>query len=346
MSLIHEALRRADEDQRGQSAGVPASAPPVLPSDDPQTVPHGRSLWLVPLGAVLVILVGVATYAVWWGIGAAREQAGLAVRSAAAGLEKAAGTAVAESLAAAASGPAQSAAATDVTAAEAPTSAEETPVTLPDATAAAAETATGMQTSTAAASGPASETASERGANTGPTDTGEADLAGGWTPDLLLKPPAEGPTPAEQAAAGRPDPALLDRMLTVLEAAAREAARRQAEAAAGTPGTAATNAGTSGAGETEELSGSPETATASAGASSKTTPAKPAAKTPAAEAGPVIDTSQVKISSIMVGPHGGLAVINGRPVRVGDTILGATVVAITSRSVEVEKDGRRATIGL
>jgi len=61
---------------------------------------------------------------------------------------------------------------------------------------------------------------------------------------------------------------------------------------------------------------------------------------------PPVDTSRFKVSSIVSGPQGGTAIINGRPVRVGDTVGGAKVIKITPRSVEVEIDGRRATLTL
>jgi len=61
---------------------------------------------------------------------------------------------------------------------------------------------------------------------------------------------------------------------------------------------------------------------------------------------PPVDTSGFKVSSIVSGPQGGAAIINGRPVRVGDTVGGAKVIKITPRSVEVEIDGRRATLAL
>jgi len=77
---------------------------------------------------------------------------------------------------------------------------------------------------------------------------------------------------------------------------------------------------------------------------------EPKAAPPQAEAKPArpppVDTSRFKVSSIVSGPQGGTAIINGRPVRVGDTVGGAKVIKITPRSVEVEIDGRRATLAL
>jgi len=342
MSLIHEALRRADEDQCRRDAGAEAPAPPALPPDAPRPAPVRRGRWLVPLAAILVIAAGGASYAVWWGIGAAREKAGLAVRSAVAGLEQAAQTAVAEQVAGATAAelpPAASAVAPATAAPSAGSAAARADGEPAPTEPAPAQDASALADADATATSPPS-TADGAAAGTGPDGPAEGDVAAGWTPDLLLKTPPEGP-----ATAGAPGSALFDRMLAVLETAAREAARRQAEAGAGAPNTAALPRPTPGAPPTTGASGpptkpgdAPETpGKASAGA---------APATPPAESKPVIDPSQVKISSIMVGPQGNLAVVNGRPVRVGDTILGATVVAITSRSVEVEKDGRRATIGL
>ena len=40
------------------------------------------------------------------------------------------------------------------------------------------------------------------------------------------------------------------------------------------------------------------------------------------------------------------AIINGRPVHEGETVAGAKVVRISGRAVELEIDGRRATVGM
>ncbi len=56
------------------------------------------------------------------------------------------------------------------------------------------------------------------------------------------------------------------------------------------------------------------------------------------------DPSKYRISSIVVGAAGGMALVNGRPVRVGDTLGGATVMAIAARTVEVECGGQRWTL--
>jgi len=74
-------------------------------------------------------------------------------------------------------------------------------------------------------------------------------------------------------------------------------------------------------------------------------PPQPAEKKPAPPVLP-LDTSHLKISSIVSGPQGGTAIINGRPVQVGDTVGNAKIIAITPRMVEVEIDGRRALLPL
>ncbi len=95
----------------------------------------------------------------------------------------------------------------------------------------------------------------------------------------------------------------------------------------------------------------PAKADAKAASAKKDPPASPAPKPKpqTAEkkpppAAPPVDTSHLKVSSIMLGPRGGTAIINGRPVGVGETVGGAKVIKITRRIVEVEINGRRATL--
>jgi len=52
----------------------------------------------------------------------------------------------------------------------------------------------------------------------------------------------------------------------------------------------------------------------------------------------------LRLSGVMSGPNGKVAIINGRPVGLGQTVLGATVVKIDSFSVELERGGRRFTV--
>jgi len=357
MSLIHEALRRADEDQCRRDAGAETPGPPPLSPDDGPPPPARRSPWRVPLAAVLVIFAGAAAYAVWWGIGAARDEAGLAVQSAVASLQQTARTGPAGQQADTVPVNPPAAAATETAAP--PDAVASLPEQPADSTAGAAAQAgpsgTGaalaVADGTAAAENTQPSVVSAAGAGETSRPTPETDHAGAWTPDLRLKTLPDAATPKDGAADGGAESALFDRMLAVLETAAREAARRQAEAATGA--SAADNTSDDpplgaprGHGTSPKAGPAPAQAKPGDPAEApKKTPSTAAPK-PAEPEGPVIDTSKVKISSIMVGPNGNLAVINGRPVRVGDSILGATVVGITSRSVEVEKDGRRATIGL
>jgi hypothetical protein len=86
----------------------------------------------------------------------------------------------------------------------------------------------------------------------------------------------------------------------------------------------------------------PKTGEATSAPSSTAT----AATAPPPAAVPPVDTSHLKISSIMKGPKGALAIINGRPVSEGESIAGAKVLRIGTRTVEVEIDGRQATVGM
>jgi hypothetical protein len=61
---------------------------------------------------------------------------------------------------------------------------------------------------------------------------------------------------------------------------------------------------------------------------------------------PLIDTSGYELSTIMVGPKGGSAVINGVCVRRGSEIGDARVLEIRARSVLLAIDGQQVAIGL
>ncbi|MBE3071100.1 MAG: hypothetical protein IMZ66_12765 [Planctomycetes bacterium] len=73
-----------------------------------------------------------------------------------------------------------------------------------------------------------------------------------------------------------------------------------------------------------------------------TTPPRAAAKDSAGQA--TFDTSKYRVSSIVVGPGGATALVNGRPVRIGDALGDGRVVAITVWTVEVDCGGRRSTL--
>ena len=55
--------------------------------------------------------------------------------------------------------------------------------------------------------------------------------------------------------------------------------------------------------------------------------------------------SDVKLTGIVGGPGGSVAVINDRYYRVGDTINGGKIVKIGTFAVEVELDGQKYRIG-
>ena len=59
-----------------------------------------------------------------------------------------------------------------------------------------------------------------------------------------------------------------------------------------------------------------------------------------------VDLSKFKVSSILMGPKGGSAVINGRFVREGSTIEGAKIIAITPHAVDLEISGKRFTLSM
>lgn len=61
---------------------------------------------------------------------------------------------------------------------------------------------------------------------------------------------------------------------------------------------------------------------------------------------PLIDTSGYELSTIMVGPKGGSAVINGVCVRRGSEIGDARVLEIRARSVLLTIDGQQVAIGM
>lgn len=53
-----------------------------------------------------------------------------------------------------------------------------------------------------------------------------------------------------------------------------------------------------------------------------------------------------RVSMIITTPTGGLAVINGKPMRVGQTVDGLSLVAVHQDAVEVEDAGGRRTLRL
>ena len=90
---------------------------------------------------------------------------------------------------------------------------------------------------------------------------------------------------------------------------------------------------------------------------SRAGPVRPAAQTrPAAAAAPVKPqpdkatppppAPEFKLTGVLLGPGGGTAIINGRFMKVGDTIEGARVVKITKHAVTLELGARRITLRL
>ncbi|MCX5655036.1 MAG: hypothetical protein NTY65_10355 [Planctomycetota bacterium] len=89
-------------------------------------------------------------------------------------------------------------------------------------------------------------------------------------------------------------------------------------------------------------------------------PPRPAEAKPAAPAGapsaaaapapkpprPAAEPPKLKVTSIFYNARAPTAIINGQVTGVGETIDGATVVAISPRSVEILFDGRRTTLRL
>ena len=90
MSLINDALRRADiEKRQRQAGGEPPNPPPLPPEETDAPAPRRRSPWTVLLGVALLVRVSVTACGLWWGIGEIREKAGAAVESASAAFDQA-----------------------------------------------------------------------------------------------------------------------------------------------------------------------------------------------------------------------------------------------------------------
>ena len=56
--------------------------------------------------------------------------------------------------------------------------------------------------------------------------------------------------------------------------------------------------------------------------------------------------TDLRLSGIISGPGGNSAVINGRRLRPGNTIAGARVLAVTPKSVKIERSGNSFTMQL
>lgn len=73
---------------------------------------------------------------------------------------------------------------------------------------------------------------------------------------------------------------------------------------------------------------------------------KPPAQPEPAPPEPKVDPSSYKLSGILTGADGGTAIVNGRFLKVGQTVNGAKVVKITSHAVHLEVSGQVITIGM
>ena len=288
MSLINEALKRADEEKRQHLAG---QTPPG-PSNSTHSAPRRR--WgrrLAILGGVVLIVMALAAYGVWW-------TAGRMIRQAAAAVDK-----LAEQNAALAVG----------AAAFAPTA----PVTPPPPE-------PGPDAQAPASPAPADALAGAEGKPTDGPGTASTPSPQGsgkeWRPDGLAAAPASASPPPKTDTPTAPDP----------ETTAKTPEPEPTESAPAKPPDAAAPT------EAEPKPQPPSPAEAPA------PEPKPAPEKKAPPAPP--DTSGFKISSIMVGPRGGTAIINGQSIQVGETIGGAKVLEITRREVLVEIAGQRVAL--
>jgi hypothetical protein len=363
MSLINDALRRADMEQRQHDAGGETPTPPALPPEetDPPAPKH-RSPWTVLLGLSLLILVGVVACGLWWGIDEIREKTGTAVETATAAFRQAVargGKTAAPTSQVASTAPQTSIAKTGTPdAAAVGKAASETPA----AGEAATEPATSSEPPTAEV--PDGEPHPTTPAETVETTASLEPFARAEDTTLAVAGFLDDITPPDASVL---DEAALDLRLSPeaahLEAAGTDAGEQQVagifnrmlemlQAASHTPGAGWQNAAAPGRPASADGTTAPAT-----GSSTRDGAGTPAAPKPADEGEdqpgtappaplPPVDTSALKISSIVSGPDGGLAIINGRPVREGESVAGARVIRISSRSVEVEINGRRATVGM
>ncbi len=290
MSLVNEALKRADEEKGQRVAGVTPPGPPT--ADEPPR----RWLRRLLVALCLVALVaGTAAYGIWWAAGRFLTQATAAVDD----LKQQSAAAFATSPA-----PALPVATTVPHQAEPP---DRTPA-LRDA-----------QPHDARPPDPAAK----GGADRSPAD------------DTSTQPPHDGP--ATMVKAAKPAPAVPETPPAPDTPPADAGAQAKAPAPNhGTPEEKAPALGT------PKVAGGKKP-----GPSVRPPqPTPPDAETRPSPSPPPVDTSHLKVTSIVCGPQGGTAIINGRPVRVGDTVGGAKIITITPRSVEVEIDGRRVTLAL
>ncbi len=307
MSLVNDALRRADEEKRQRLAGVTPPGPPAT------EYRARRRRWLRRLlisACIFLGVAGAAAYGIWWVAGRVIEEATAAVND----LTEQGATAVAAgataALPAAVTVQPQSVQPDQRAATEGPPPSGATPSSpvepLPPS---GSDSRIDPEVVKQIASSLMSQMGLAAGPGATPKDGGEAETS----------PTASGAAPATGASPAGPD--------------------NRPKAPASKPQTP------------KKKDPLPAKAKAKTASPKKDPPASsaPKAKPPTAEkkpaaAAPPVDTSHLKVSSIMFGPRGGTAIINGRPVGVGETVGGAKVIKISRRTVEVEIDGRRATL--
>ena len=357
MSLIHDALKRADADKRRELAA--AGSAPVPASEARRTPPprraRGRS---VAMPVLRVFAVALAGYCLWVvagrrgpkeAVGSVRdflmqkwdlaESLQSALPAAPTGEGRSGPDLPDESGATMAAGPAK------VTATELP------PAIQSDAPAAADEPVPERPGEFAEAPGLANDLAEAGAPEMSTAEAGAPDPAAAGLPgEDAADPPAEavaeapaGPCPVGDETAAEPRP-TEDRAPEETAVAVGPAPPGRSPAAVPDAPPAANPfkapAKPTGAKATPAPSAAPSAGAAPAPA--ETPPAAPPQGKPA----PSIDLSKYKVTTIMIGPRGAAAIVGGRAVVVGTRLAeGAVVAAITPFGVEVDVAGERLRLG-
>ena len=306
MSLVNDALRRADEEERQRLAGV---TPPGPPATERRPAPRRWLRRLLISGCIFLGVAGAAAYGIWWVAGRVIQEATAAVNDLTEQGAAAVAVSATAALPAAVTVQPKSGQPDRRTATEQPPPSGATPSSpvepLPPS---GSDSRIDPEVVKQIASSLMSQMGLAAGSGATPKDGGEA-----------------GPSSVGDGSTA-PEPAGPRTVLKVVEPASKPQTNKKKH-----PLPAKAEAKTASARKDPPASSAPK--------------AKPqtAEKKPPPAATPV-DTSHLKVSSIMFGPRGGTAIINGRPVGVGETIGGAKVIKISRRIVEVEIDGRRATL--
>ena len=328
MSLVNEALKRADEENGQRVAGVTPPGPPT--ADEP---PRRWLRRLLVALCVVALVAGTAAYGIWWAAGRFLTQATAAVDD----LKQQSAAAFATSPA-----PALPVATTVPRQAEPP---DRTPA-LRDAQphdAGPTDPAGGTQ-----AVGPGAQVAPELVKQIAMSVMAQMNLPTGDAADPAAKGGADR-SPADDTSTQPPHDGSATMMKAAKPAPAVPATPPAADAPPADAGAQA-KAPAPNHRTAEEKAPAPGTPKVADGKKPGPSVRPPQPTPPDAETRPSppppVDTSHLKVSSIVCGPQGGTAIINGRPVRVGDTVGGAKIITITPRSVVVEIDGRRVTLAL